>query len=137
VWPSLHAFVLDIWKKLLVAILAAPVLSLATIVYSKSLLVGISSFAPEWYRQYWYLILTAFVLAVLEAYTLYKRRNFFPILVGVTFVLLVVFSLYRLGFAGLQTVPLVAYFFLFCTVLWQMVVVLGFIAWRLMANILI
>jgi hypothetical protein len=137
VWPSFGAFLTDIWKKLLVSILAVPILAIGTLVYSKAILVGVSSFSSDWYANYYYIVILSFTLSLGQAYILYKRRSLFGWSLGMTCVLTAIYCLYRLeALSILGHVQLVVYFFLFCVILFQLLVTLLFIVWRMLANIL-
>jgi hypothetical protein len=137
VWPSFGAFLTDIWKKLLVSILAVPILAIGTLVYSKAILVGVSSFSSDWYANYYYIVILSFTLSLEQAYILYKRRSLFGWSLGMTCVLTAIYCLYRLeALSILGHVQLVVYFFLFCVILFQLLVTLLFIVWRMLANIL-
>ena len=137
-WATWWNFVVDIAKKLIVAIISVPILAGATIIYLNTIWVAVSSFGSEWYTDYWYLVLTASLLVILEAYVLYKHRELFPKLLIFAFILAVVFSLYRLHAlpAGLQDLPLLVFFCLFVITLFHFAVIAAFIGWRTISNML-
>ena len=114
-----------------------PILTIGTLVYSKAILNGISSFSSDWYADYYYIVILAFIVSLGQAYILYKRRSLFSWSLGMTCVLIAIFCLYRLeALPILSDVRLVVYFFLFCVILFQLLVTLLFIVWRILANIL-
>jgi hypothetical protein len=133
-WKSALDFVVDLIKKLIVAVIAAAITAIAVGIYFHSIVVALSSFGLSWWDQYWYLVVTLGLFALFEGYLLYKKRGFFPILLGITFLGALVFSLYRLNVFSVQSVPLVVVFCLFVLILFNSAVIAGFIIWRIIAN---
>jgi hypothetical protein len=54
----------EIWSKLWVSLLSAPIIWAITIYYSKSISAMFSEFDWSWYNHYWYLVLIAGVMGV-------------------------------------------------------------------------
>jgi hypothetical protein len=134
-WKSALDFVVDIIKKLIVAVVAAAITAIAAMIYFHSIAVGLSSFGGSWWNDYWYLPVALGLLKLLEGYFLYKYRGLFPVILGITFISAVVFSLYRLNVLPAESVPLVVFFCLFVFILFNTALVVSFIVWRIVANI--
>lgn len=128
-------FVVDVFKKLIVTIVATPIIALATFVYSSTILAAVSSFGTDWYAEYWYLVVMCSLVAVLEGYALYRYRSLFPWFLIVTIALVVLFSLYRLNMLP-ESWSLKLFFCMYLVALFNLVVIVSFAAWRAIANML-
>lgn len=137
-WKGWGDFILDLIKKEIVTIVSVPILAFATIIYANSISAAISSFRLDFYTTYWYLVVASFLLAVLSAHTLYKTRAFFPILVVSTIILIAIFSAYRLHLfpTALQTLPMWVPFLIYLLALFNLVVIMAFVVWRIIANMI-
>jgi hypothetical protein len=134
-WNSFADFAIDIFKKLLVSLIATLILVIPTFIYSHVFLVALSSFDTDWYGEYWHLVIILFLLAVLEGYLLYKKRSLFPWFVVFTIVLAAAFALYRLHILP-EGWPLWPFFCLFLLVLFHLLLIGSFVTWRIVANIM-
>jgi hypothetical protein len=136
-WKGWGDFFLDLIKKEIVTIVSVPILTFATIVYVNSIAAAVSSFRLDFYTGYWYLVIASFLVGVLAGYSLYKNRTFFPILVVSTIALIGIFSAYRLHLLPtmVQNFPMWGFFLIYLLALFNLVVVMAFVVWRIVANI--
>ena len=69
----------EILSKLWVSLLSAPIIWAVTLYYSRSISGMFSEFEPDWYKHYWFLVLIAVALGVLQLFILWTgsatRRN--------------------------------------------------------------
>jgi hypothetical protein len=128
------ALIVDLGKKLLIAVIAAPILTVAAVFYSDTILVAATSFDADWRATYWYLILLGALLGVAQGYALFKRRGLFPWIVGVAILLMIAFAMHRLNVAPLIGGPLWIYFLLLWIVLFQLAVIAISLVWWLVAQ---
>lgn len=133
-------FAKEILSKLWVTLLSLPIIGAATAYYSHSLSAMLSSFDPDWYRDYWYLVLLAVVLGVLQFIVLWAgertvRNGVISLLVLIA--LLAVYSWKQIAKHDFPfDWPLLAFFFLYCVLVSQVVWLSAFGMIRITCNIL-
>jgi hypothetical protein len=137
---SAAKFAKDILSKLLVSLLSAPIIWAVTLYYSKSISEMVSSFDPDWYKHYWYLVLIAMVLGVLQFVILwFGKRTARNVIISLLILisLLVVYSWKQLTEGGFPfNWPLLAFFVLYCILVAQAVSLSLFAMIRITINIL-
>jgi hypothetical protein len=115
----------DIISKLLVSLLSAPIIWAITIYYSKSISEMVSSFDPIWYRHFWYLVLIAVVLGLLQHVILWTGEHTARNVIVATLILLVLIGVYawkQLAERGFPfDWPLWVFFFLYCILVAQLI----------------
>jgi hypothetical protein len=118
-------FARDIISKLLVSLLSAPIVWAITIYYSKSISEMVSSFDPRWYRHYWYLVLSAVVLGVLQFVILWSWKHTPRNVITALLILVGLIGVYAWKqLAGRDFplhLPLWVFFFLYCLLVAQLV----------------
>jgi hypothetical protein len=136
-WGNIKSITLDIGKKLLVTLLATPIVFIATKYIWGAISIAALSYSTDWYAEYWYLIVLAAVVAVFESYVLYKRPSAFATVMFMSIGLTIVYSLNRLHiFEWLSSVPLWTIFLLFHIVAAQLAIIGLFLSWRILVNII-
>lgn len=133
-WNTSWDFLVDLFKKLIVAIVAGFITALATFVYANTILAAVSSFSADWWSEYWFLVIICFLVVVLEGYALYKYPSLFPWLVIATIVIAAFFSLYRLHMLS-ENWPITPFFCLFVVILFNLVAIVSFVVCQAVANI--
>jgi hypothetical protein len=137
---SAAKFAKDIVSKLLVALLSAPIIWAVTLYYSKSLSEMVSSFDSDWYKHYWYLVLIAMALGVLQFIILWTgarttRNAIISLLIFIG--LLVVYSWKQITERDFPfDWPLLVFFVLYCMLIAQLVSITSFAMIKITVNIL-
>lgn len=121
------ALVSEIFKKLLVTIIAAPILAFFTFVYRDSLSAAISSYSLYYWDLYWYWPLAALAFVV----TLFVCAR--PLFLPVWFLSCLLFALHRSGL--LLEDRLLLFFVVFCVALVETAVVACWGLWRLVLEV--
>jgi hypothetical protein len=134
-------FCIDILKKLIVSVLAAPLLSIATIFWFRASEGFLLSYDRSWYSHYWFLVLFAAIVVIIQGYvTLNSRRTviYYLIFSSLFVVFYCSFSLRNdLNLTAIyDRVPLWVFFFTLNLILFQICLILCFFAQRLAVNIL-
>jgi hypothetical protein len=122
---SAAKFAKDILSKLWVSLLSAPIIWAITIYYSKSISEMVSFFDPHWYRHFWYLVLIAVVLGVLQHVILWTGEHTLRNVIVALLIVLVLLGFYAWKQLAEQEFPfdwpLWVHFFLYCTFVAQLV----------------
>ena len=90
-WTAIRSTVVDIGKKLLVTVLAAPIMVVATKYIGGTIVIAAFSYSDEWYVEYWYLVLLAGLVGLVELCLLYKTPSAFPIVICIALGLVAVY----------------------------------------------
>lgn len=130
----------DIFKKLVVVILTAPLVWVGTAIYSNAISEMVTSFDVSWYRHYWYLVLITVGIGVLQFIYLCRAPNAYVAgsLSVIGWILLLSFYAWRqieqrsFPFEW----PLLVFFFLFCLIAAVGVAISTFIAFVIVRKLL-
>jgi hypothetical protein len=136
-WPTYNALFQDIWKKLLVSVLSAPILSLGAFIFSESILTALGSYSADVYANLWYIVLAAVAFALCQGYILWRYASGLIAELCLTLAVCIVYSSYRLDLiALLDDLPLWVFFLVFNIMLFQFAIVLIYISWCIAVGIL-
>lgn len=115
----------DIISKLWISLLSAPIIWVITVYYSKSLSEMMSSFDPIWYRHFWYLVLIAVVLGLLQQLVLWTGEHILRNVIVALLIMLILIVVYAWKQLASQEFPfdwpLWVYFLIYFTFVAQLV----------------
>jgi hypothetical protein len=128
-WNTTWDFVVDLIKKEIVAVVTGLLTAVATFIYASTIVPAVSTFAWDWWGEYWYLVVICSLVVLLEAYLLYNYQRLFPWLVIVTIIIGAIFALYRMH-SFPENWPLSPFFCVFLILLLNVAVIVWFLVWR-------
>lgn len=140
-WRSATDFCVDIAKKLLVSVVAAPILSIVSILLFRATEGFFLAYDSAWYYQYWFLVLLAAMLSVIQGCVIYGSLLTITqsMLISLLFLLIYISFALRndLKLGDLyNSVPLWVFFLVLNVTLFQVCLILCYFAQKLAASIL-
>jgi hypothetical protein len=121
---QLVEFLKDIWKKLLVSVVAGFISGFAAWAYANSISEFISTYDRDWYQEQGYWALLAIAIVVCLGYAALKY-NYQGVFLAVWLVACLVFAVHRSKLLPFLLEMPVVFFVLFCVVVLQAVAIAG------------